>query len=90
MGEAWKVRPLHHVLLLQGDDGEIGPRGLPGESVSVQGVSVQGVGSKRVGMRRALGMPEEGHRYERDTFSFTYACLILSSLSVGTSRSPWP
>lgn len=44
MGEAWKVRPLHHVLLLQGDDGEIGPRGLPGESVSVQGVRLQGCG----------------------------------------------
>lgn len=60
MGEAWKVRPLHHVLLLQGDDGEIGPRGLPGESVSVQGVRLQGVGGRRVGARRAVGMPEEG------------------------------
>lgn len=36
MGEGWKARPL--VLLLQGDDGETGPRGLPGESVSVRGV----------------------------------------------------
>lgn len=35
MGEVGKVRLLHHVFLLQGDDGEIGPRGLPGESVSV-------------------------------------------------------
>lgn len=45
------MRPLHHVLLLQGDDGEIGPRGLPGESVSVRGVRL---------WCRALGIPEEG------------------------------
>lgn len=44
MGEGWKVRPLHHVLLLQGDDGEIGPRGLPGESVSVWGSGCVGGG----------------------------------------------
>lgn len=44
-------------VLLQGDDGEIGPRGLPGESVSVGGGG------------SVAQTPEEGRGHERDMLS---------------------
>lgn len=62
------MRLIHHVLLLQGDDGEIGPRGLPGESVSVQGVE-----------GGALRMPREGYGHKRDILSLAHACHIFPS-----------
>lgn len=64
-------------VLFQGDDGEIGPRGLPGESVSVGGTG------------SVAPMPEEGRGHERDALSPTR---VPSSphLNAGTSRSPWP
>lgn len=77
MGEAWRTRLIYCVLLLQGDDGEIGPRGLPGESVSVQ--RVEG---------GAMGMPEEGYGHKRDTLSLAYYVISTPHLIAGTSRSP--
>lgn len=32
-----------------------------------------------VGTGKVLGMPEDGHGYERDTFSLTHACPIFPS-----------
>lgn len=64
-------------VLLQGDDGEIGPRGLPGESVSVGGQEVW-LGPQR----RGVGV--KGMR------SLTYVVLSSPHLNAGTSRSPWP
>lgn len=79
MGEVWRVKLIYYVLLLQGDDGEIGPRGLPGESVRGGWV---GVG---FGGCQGRGMDTGGTHYLFPTHTISSPHLIA-----GTSRSPGP